>query len=107
MTNLSHTVNHLSFGESLRSQLNFLRKLAACGNGSCEEGKDCNKCTDDYICSSTECGNNIFELGENYEICPENCNSEDANKQQGVYCCYGRSDEPDTDENSAVSCSDI
>jgi len=92
--------------DSLSSQPNFLRKLAECGNGNCEEGEDCNTCPDDCISSSTKCGNDICEVGENCETCPEDCNGEDVDEQQGLYCCYGGSDEPDTDENGAVSCSD-
>jgi len=92
--------------DSLRSQPNFLRKLAACGNGSCEEGEDCNTCPDDCISSSTECGNNVCEAGETCKNCPEDCNGEDADEQQDLYCCYGGSDLPDGELIGAVSCND-
>merc|ERR1712183_257452 len=77
-----------------------------CGNGECEKGEDCNSCPDDCIGSSTECGNGICEVGEDCENCHEDCNGQDTDAIQGLFCCYGGEDEPDTDAPGAVSCSD-
>jgi len=93
--------------DSLRSQQNFLRNLVtACGNDVCEQGEDCNSCPGDCIGSSAQCGNGVCEAGETCLSCHEDCNGQDTDEVQGLYCCYGGEDEPDTDVPGAVSCSD-
>lgn len=61
-----------------------------CGNGTCEEGEDCDTCSADcFSGSGAVCGNDVCETadGENCVNCAADCNGVQSGRPQNRYCC--------------------